>query len=59
MGPAPPVGFALRRFVGEVILITGAPRGDVDPTCAKAKLHPDNTMVVVMKIKLRIGTLCV
>jgi hypothetical protein len=44
---------------GIAFLIVGALRGDVGLTCAKANVQPNNTMVVVMKIRLRIGTSCV
>jgi hypothetical protein len=37
-------------------LISGALRGDVGPTCANAKLQPNNTMAVAVKIALRIGS---
>jgi hypothetical protein len=38
--------------------IAGALRGNVDPTWAKVGLQPNNTMVAVSKITLRIEASC-
>src|SRR5262249_9391268 len=56
LGLAPMVAIALLRPAGEAVFISGALR--VDPTCAKANVQPNNTVVAVMKIKLRIETSC-
>jgi hypothetical protein len=55
---APPVGIVPGTAVVDVAPIAGGLRVD-RACCAKVELQPNNTMVAVMRIKLRIEASCV